>query len=167
MLCSKCGKEIPAVEGALYCPQCGVQQIMDRPDAKAKRMVPVTMGIVFVLVFAMVCVLIAAIAIPQFYARKTKMNDAAALSDLRNAQILCEEYFDAYKQYPESLEKLKDGQTFRRSANVAVTYTQGADTKSYAITSTHAEGSKMYKAVSDSRRILYRLKKDPDNAYRE
>ena len=60
--------------------------------------------------------ILAAIAIPQFSAYRTKAYNSSALSDLKNAKTSLEAYFADHQRYPETLEASQ----FKPSDNVNV-----------------------------------------------
>ncbi len=165
MFCTKCGKEIPDVEGALYCPQCGVAQIMggNKLGAPARK---TSVGVILIIVLVAgsipVVGILAAIAIPQYHAYQVKGSNGAAAADIRNAKTNCESYFASNQFYPDSLEQAG----FKPAQDVAVSYERAPDRKSYLITSQHKKGDRVFAVNSEKPEIFFRLKSETDDAYR-
>ncbi|MDK9716946.1 MAG: hypothetical protein OEL57_03440 [Trichlorobacter sp.] len=165
MYCTKCGKEIPDVEGALYCPQCGIAQMTGGGSlgTPAKK---TSIGVILVIVLVIgsipVIGILAAIAIPQYHAYQVKGSNSIAASDIRNAKINCESYFASNQFYPDNLEQAG----FKAAQDVAITYECGAGRKSYLIVSQHKKGDRVFAANSEKAEVFFRLKSETDDAYR-
>jgi type IV pilus assembly protein PilA len=95
--------------------------------------------------------ILAAIAIPQFSAYRTRSYNAAAEADIRNLATAQEAYYTDKLTYnnivsgPGGLAGANYG--FSQSANVTLTSTvsaAGVNPPTYQITSTHAKGNKTY-----------------------
>ena len=87
--------------------------------------------------------ILAAIAIPQFSAYRTRSYNSAAEADLRNAATAQEAYYvdnQTYKTPPTSLIGSTYG--FYTSANVSVG--GGAGSQQYTMTAYHSSGNKTY-----------------------
>ena len=121
--------------------------------------------------FVLLIVALVALAFPQRNAEKTHAYDAAASSNLRNIQSYCESYFIDDMKYPDNLDTFgkdsisKDMQ-IGPANGVKTDYLPAKDRKSYIVTSSHPEGKKIFKLISDKPGMLFRLKKEPDSAYR-
>jgi len=90
--------------------------------------------------------ILAAIAIPQFSAYRTRGYNASSEADLRNLATAEEAYYTDKLSYDASLTTLATGGFgFSQSANVTLTTT--GDTTSYTITSTHQAGNKTYTLI--------------------
>ena len=90
--------------------------------------------------------ILAAIAIPQFSAYRTRSYNSAAEADIRNAATAQEAYYvdnQTYKQDPLGLIGSNYG--FYTTANVAVT--GGAGATQYTMTALHSSGNKTYTLV--------------------
>lgn len=164
MFCTKCGKEIPDVEGALYCPQCGIAQLSGAAAPAKKTSLPATLAIVVAIGIAVLFIggILAAIAIPQFVTHRAKAANASAVGNLRSAKAACDAYFSAHQQYPDELAQAG----FRQTAQVTVQYDRGADKKDYVIVVYHAKSDRQYATNSEQPTIYYRLKTENDEAYR-
>jgi type IV pilus assembly protein PilA len=87
--------------------------------------------------------ILAAIAIPQFSAYRTRSYNSAAEADIRNAATAQEAYYvdnQTYKADPLGLIGSNYG--FYTTTNVAVT--GGAGTTQYTMTAIHSSGNKTY-----------------------
>jgi type IV pilus assembly protein PilA len=90
--------------------------------------------------------ILAAIAIPQFSAYRTRSYNSAAEADIRNAATAQEAYYvdnQTYKQDPLGLIGSNYG--FYTTANVNVT--GGAGATQYTMTALHSSGNKTYTLV--------------------
>ena len=90
--------------------------------------------------------ILAAIAIPQFSAYRTRSYNAAAEADLRNAATAQEAYYvdnQTYVASPPSLIGATYG--FYTSQNVFVA--GGAATQQYTMTAYHSSGNKTYTLI--------------------
>ena len=83
---------------------------------------------------------LAAVAIPQFNAYRTKGFNSAAKSDIRNAKTTLEAHFADHQRYPERLEAA-DGK-FQASKNVDVKCS--INPTGYVCASAHKQGTIMY-----------------------
>jgi len=88
--------------------------------------------------------ILAAIAIPQFSAYRTRSYNSAAVSDLKNATTAQEAYFIDEQTYASAVASIT-GATYglfvSRNVTVAVT---AANTTQYTMTATHSSGDKTY-----------------------
>lgn len=165
MYCTKCGKEIPDVEGALYCPQCGIAQMTGGTGlgSPAKK---TSLGIILVIVLVAgsipVIGILAAIAIPQYHVYQVKGANSAAASDIRSAKTCCESYFANNQDFPESLEQAG----FRSVKGVVIKYEPSPDRKSYLIVSQHEKGDRVFATNSEKPEVFFKLKSETDEAYR-
>jgi len=90
--------------------------------------------------------ILAAIAIPQFSAYRTRSYNSAAESDIRNAATAQEAYYvdnQTYKAPPTALIGATYG--FYTSANVTVGGT--AATQQYTMTGHHSSGNRTYTLI--------------------
>jgi Tfp pilus assembly protein PilE len=166
MYCTKCGKEIPDVEGALYCPQCGIAQMTggNRLGTPAKK---TSVGLILLIVLVVgsipVIGILAAIAIPQYHVYQVKGSNSIAASEIRKAKASCETYFNNNQLYPENLELagFKPAQQ-----EVSISYESAPDRKSYLMTCRHKKGDRVFAANSEKTEVLFRLKSEADDTYR-
>jgi len=88
--------------------------------------------------------ILAAIAIPQFSAYRTRSFNSAATADIRNAATAQEAYFVDNQSYCATVATLT-GATYGLylSDNVTLAVT-AATTSGYTMTSTHAKGDKTF-----------------------
>jgi len=155
--CSDCGEELSI--RAELCPKCGVRQLM------AKKTGTNSIAIVLIIVFVglgsvAVLGILGAIAIPQFSAYRMKAYNSAAMSDLKTVKTSIEAYATGHSNsYPESLAPV----TVTISPGVSVQY-EKRNNSSYAITSIHKDGDRIYLATSDAPEIMWRSKSD-DNGH--
>lgn len=87
--------------------------------------------------------ILAAIAIPQFSAYRTRSYNAAAEADLRNAATAQEAYYvdnQTYKPTPTSLI----GSNYGLYTSMGVTLTGTAGDTQYSMTAVHSSGNKTY-----------------------
>jgi type IV pilus assembly protein PilA len=90
--------------------------------------------------------ILAAIAIPQFSAYRTRSYNSAAEADIRNAATAQEAYYvdnQTYKPNPTDLIGSTYG--FYTTTNVAVT--GGAGQTQYTMTAIHSSGNKTYTLI--------------------
>jgi TM2 domain-containing membrane protein YozV/Tfp pilus assembly protein PilE len=102
----------------------------------------VAVAVVFGLIF--VIGILAAIAIPNFAAYRTRAYNAAAQADLRNAATAQEAYLQEHKKYAGSIEALMGevyGLYISKGVNLNM---QSLDGKNYMIVSFHESGNKKY-----------------------
>ena len=87
--------------------------------------------------------ILAAIAIPQFSAYRTRSYNSSAQSDVRNIATAQEAYYVDASTYTGTIATLT-GSTYgyMQSGNVAVS--AGADANGYTITGYHSSGDKTY-----------------------
>ncbi len=156
MFCRHCGSAITAK--TLVCPACGKGQ-----DANSGKRSKAAMLLVIVVVagFFGIAVLgiVAAIAIPQYAAYRSKGSDALARVELTKARAACESYFANTRYYPESLDQAG----FKPVANVTVKY-EREDEAHYSITAEHQNGGKLFAATSrDPAKVYVKQKGAPDS----
>jgi type IV pilus assembly protein PilA len=87
--------------------------------------------------------ILAAIAIPQFSAYRTRSYNSAAEADIRNAATAQEAYYvdnQTYKANPTTLI----GSTYGFFTTQNVTVTGGAGASQYTMTAVHSSGNKTY-----------------------
>ncbi|WP_223913314.1 DUF2628 domain-containing protein [Geobacter sp. AOG1] len=104
--------------------------------------------------------IIAAIAIPQFAAYRTKSFNAAALSELKNARTCVDTYYAEHKVYPDSLEQAN----FRKTQDIDVHFNDVATDK-YTLVAMHPKGDKEFAAKSDVPDLLCRSNKNKDSEF--
>ncbi len=156
MFCRHCGSVITAK--TLVCPACGKGQ-----DANSGKRSKAAMILVIVLVagFFGIAVLgiVAAIAIPQYAAYRSKGSDALARGELTKARAACDSYFAYNRYYPESLDQAG----FKPAENVTVTYDREGET-GYSITAAHQNGGKLFAAtLQDPAKVYVKAKDAPDS----
>lgn len=89
--------------------------------------------------------ILAAIAIPQFSAYRTRSYNAGANADLRNAATAQEAYYVDESTYTSDVSNL-EGSSYGlyTTDKVTVAIEPGADTQSYSMSSFHSSGDKTY-----------------------
>ena len=88
--------------------------------------------------------ILAAIAIPQFSAYRTRANNSSAKADLRNAATAQEAYFVDNSTYAGNIALIQNTSFgFFQSRDVATAITAG-NTTAYTMTSTHSSGDVTY-----------------------
>jgi len=97
--------------------------------------------LVIIVILAIIGIL-AAVAIPQFNAYRSKSFNAAAMSDIRNAMGAQEAYHVEHQVYADSASNLTGTYGLATSQNVTLT-TDGSAT-GYTLTAFHASGTKTY-----------------------
>ncbi len=107
--------------------------------------------------------LLLAIVIPQFVAYRNKGLNSLALSDLKNTKTCLEAYHANNSIFPTSLEAAK---CQAESPTVTLEYTQIDDDKKYLLTSSNEKSDRMYATSGNDSQIYYRLKSEPEDAYR-
>ena len=100
IFCSTCG-EIIQIK-ALHCPYCGKKQ--KKEGMGCLPIAAITIGISF-FAFAIIGIL-AAIAIPQFAAYRTRAYEASVKSELKNLYAAESKYYQANKRYADNLTEL-------------------------------------------------------------
>lgn len=87
--------------------------------------------------------ILAAIAIPQFSAYRTRSYNSSAQSDVRNLATAQEAYYVDASRYASSYTRLTGSQYgYMQSGNVTVTV--NGSTTNYTITGYHGSGDKTY-----------------------
>ena len=87
--------------------------------------------------------ILAAIAIPQFSAYRTRSYNSAAQADVRNTATAMEAYFVDHQSYADAAGSLT-GSTFGLATSQNVTVTATGSTTGYTITAYHSSGNKTY-----------------------
>ena len=148
MYCSKCGTLND--DNAFRCIKCAniVQQLPPRIPASQDN----SMGVVFAVIggivglFVLIAIvgILAAIAIPQFSAYRTRSYNAAAQADLRSAITAQEAYYVDNGSYTASIQRLS-------GTEYALTLSQGvtieilsAGKDDYHMTAFHCNGDNKY-----------------------
>jgi type IV pilus assembly protein PilA len=90
--------------------------------------------------------ILAAIAIPQFSAYRTRGYNSSAEADLRNLATAEEAYFTDWQRYNTTTAVMSDGYGFQtQSAGVVLTATPGGtNNNTYTIVGSHNAGNKIY-----------------------
>jgi len=118
--------------------------------------------------------ILAAIAIPQFSAFRTKGYNSAAISDLRNIRTGAEAYFADNQSYPQSLSKLNisnsNGVVLNYEPECRKDYDYSArktviNCQKYSISATHSNGDRIFASTSDDGIIYFRLKSEPSKQF--
>jgi len=99
--------------------------------------------------------ILAAIAIPQFSAYRTRSYNSAATSDLKNATTAQEAYFVDEQTYASAIASIT-GKTYGLfiSRGVTVAITAASNTK-YTMTSSHSSGDQTYTIVGPGGSITH------------
>ena len=108
----------------------------------SKSIRPEGFTLIEVMIVIAIIGILAAIAIPQYSAYRTRSFNASALSDIRNATTAQEAYYAENREYASSLINLQGPYGFTTSKGVILTIS--ADTNSYTVTSYHPSGNKSY-----------------------
>lgn len=87
--------------------------------------------------------ILAAIAIPQFSAYRTRSYNSAAQADVRNTATAQEAYYVDHQSYADNASNLT-GSTFGLATSANVTVTVEGSTTGYTITAYHSSGNKTY-----------------------
>jgi type IV pilus assembly protein PilA len=87
--------------------------------------------------------ILAAIAIPQFSAYRTRSYNSAAQSDLRNMATAQEAYYVDESKYSSDWEGLADG-TYGYQQSTNVTISTAGTVTDYTISAYHISGDKTY-----------------------
>ena len=90
--------------------------------------------------------ILAAIAIPQFSAYRTRSYNAASQADLRNAATAQEAYYVDHQTYTGVIGTLI-GSTYGLYLSTNVSMTISGSASGYTLTSTHSSGDKTYTLV--------------------
>jgi prepilin-type N-terminal cleavage/methylation domain-containing protein len=113
--------------------------------AKAKKNYGFT--IIELLIVIAIIAILAAIAIPQLGAYRTKTNNKVAVSDLRSAAVAQEAYFTDNRQYTNDINVLAT-MPYNLSISRGVTVTiSSASNEAYLMNAYHSQGNITY-AVS-------------------
>jgi type IV pilus assembly protein PilA len=91
--------------------------------------------------------ILAAIAIPQFSAYRTRSYNAAAEADLRNAATAQEAYYVDKQTYVAAPATNLTGATYGFYTSMNVTVSGGAAAQQYTMTAYHSSGNKTYTLV--------------------
>ena len=91
--------------------------------------------------------ILAAIAIPQFSAYRTRSYNASAEADLRNAATAQEAYYVDKQTYVADPQTNLVGSTYGLYTSQGVTLDGDGGTDQYSMTSFHTSGSKTYTLV--------------------
>ncbi len=88
--------------------------------------------------------ILAAIAIPQFAAYRTRSYNSAAVADLRNAATAEEAYYVDNQRYTATNSNLSGSYGLSLSENVTLTATLNGGGTAYTLTAYHSSGDKTY-----------------------
>jgi type IV pilus assembly protein PilA len=101
--------------------------------------------------------ILAAIAIPQFSAYRTRSYNAAAEADVRNLATAEEAYYTDNLTYSANVGTLRGAAYgFSQSANVTLTATSvAASPATYNLTSFHTKGNKTYTLAGPGGTVTY------------
>jgi Tfp pilus assembly protein PilE len=139
MYCPKCGTQNE--DNAFKCIRCGtiIQKIPGRVvTLKKSNTAVIVLAIVGAFVgVIMIIGILAAIAIPQFSAYRTRSYNSVAQSDVRNLATAEEAYYVDYSTYTSSVSALSGTYGYMPSTNVNVSL-EGT------ITAYHTSGNKTY-----------------------
>ncbi len=149
MYCPKCGTQND--DNNFRCIKCGtiIQQI---PHATTPVKASGTIGVVLaiiagVMLFIAIIGILAAIAIPQFSAYRTRSYNSAAQADLRNAATAQEAYYIDNVTYTDSIEDLA-GSFYGLYISEGVTVEIiSANEDHYHIIAFHEAGNKKYEII--------------------
>jgi len=146
MYCPKCGTQND--DNNFRCVKCGtiIQQIPHAiTPVKANGTAAIVVAIIAgVFVFIAVIGILAAIAIPQFAAYRTRSYNAAAQADLRNAATAQEAYYIDNVTYTDSIKDLA-GSFYGLYISEGVTVEIiSADENYYHMIASHEAGNKKY-----------------------
>ena len=97
--------------------------------------------------------ILAAIAIPQFSAYRTRSFNASANADLRNAATAQEAYFVDEQGYSDDIDNLT-GSNYGAMTGENVDLAATASTTHYTITAFHSRGDKTYTLTGPGGRIV-------------
>lgn len=118
--------------------------------------------------------ILAAIAIPQFSAYKTKGYNSAAIADLKNIKTAAESYFADHQSYPQSISSLNISNSNGVARNYEPECRKDYDysarktviiCQKYSISTTHSNGDKIFNTTSDEGIIYFRLKLEPGKQF--
>lgn len=147
MYCPKCGTQND--DNNYKCTNCGtIIQQMPYSNANAPVMASSSIGVVVAIIagimfFIAIIGILAAIAIPQFYAYRQRSYNAAAQADLRNAATAQEGYFIDHQAFTNSLEDLVGTYGLYVSQGVTVQILEGNE-NGYNMRSLHEKGDNVY-----------------------
>jgi len=121
--------------------------------------------------------ILAAIAIPQFTAYRNRGYNSASTSDCINLKAALEVYYTDNQTYPNDLSLLSGRYNFVPSKDVDVQYNPACNQyfdnntniivcDSYVIFTQHKQGDRNIASTNSDARILYKLKTEPDDAYK-
>jgi len=96
-------------------------------------------SLIELLVVIAIISILAAVAVPQFFAYKARAVDAVMHSDLKNAALAMESYYATYRSYPASIAVLT-ASGFLSSSGVGVTVSLLTAT-SYTVTAAASGGT--------------------------
>jgi type IV pilus assembly protein PilA len=96
-------------------------------------------SLIELLIVVAIIAILAAVAVPQFFAYKARSVDAVMHSDLKNAAIAMESYYPTYRSYPASTAVLTSS-GFASSPGVGLTVTLLTAT-SYTLTAAASGGT--------------------------
>ncbi len=146
MYCPKCGTQND--DNAFKCIRCGtiIQEIPGRPvTVKKSNIAVIVLAVVGAFLGIIVIIgILAAIAIPQFSAYRTRSYNSAAQADLRNAATAQEAYYVDNSTYTDSIENLegaKYGLFISQGVTVQI-ISAGKD--HYQMIAFHDQGNKKY-----------------------
>jgi type IV pilus assembly protein PilA len=96
-------------------------------------------SLIELLLVAAIIGLLAAIAIPQFIAYRTRAIDTQMKSDLKNAAVAMESYFAEFKVYPASVDSISSV-GYRQTDDIALVISVTSPS-SYTLTASTPNGS--------------------------
>jgi type IV pilus assembly protein PilA len=145
-----------SVYGILAYRKAKIENAAHAP-VKAKKTAAIVLAIIGGgFLFIVVIGILAAIAIPQFAAYRTRSYNAAAQADLRNAAVSQEAYYVDNKTYTDSVGDLLEPAVYGLSIDQGVTVKIiSADENHYSMIAFHKGGDKQYTITGPGGTIEY------------
>ena len=144
MYCPKCGTQNE--DNNFKCINCGtiIQQI---PQANVPVLASSTAGVILAIVggiffLIMIIGILAAIAIPQFNAYRTRSYNASAQADLMNAITAQEAFYIDHDTYTDSIEELEKTYGLFVNQDVTLQITKG-NKDGYTMMAFNKNGNKL------------------------
>ena len=134
-----------------------IEQVKDKKEEMMNKFRKTEEGFTLIELMIVIAIIgiLAAIAIPQFSAYRTRSYNSAAQADLRNAATAQEAYYVDFSHYVDDPQTNLIGEDYGLYLSDSVTMDGAGDADSYVMTSYHTSGNRTYSLEGPGGSIEY------------